>query len=97
MAAPVLDRYIRQIRNIQVCHLDLEPLLPKEEQKLPSTTINAFGAYLQQVVDNAPEGPDDPAILSSWLGPLATNQIKDGGIEGSFEEHVIAAVSSSYL
>jgi len=36
---------------------------------------------------------DTPIIFSSWLGPLATGEIKDGGFEGSFEDHVIAAVS----
>lgn len=95
--SPILDGHIRKIRNIQVCRLDLEPLLPEQEKKLPSTTINAFGAYLQQVLDNDPHGADDPAILSSWLGPLATGKIKDGGIEGLFKEHIMAAVSCSYL
>ena len=93
MAAPI-DGHIRQIRNIQVCHADLEPLLPQVKKKLPSTTINAFGAYLQRVLDEAPESTTDPIIFSSWLGPIASGKIKDGGIEGSFEEHVMAAVSN---
>jgi hypothetical protein len=93
MAASVLDGQIRQIRNIQICRLDLEPLLPKVKQKLPSTTINAFAAHLQKVIDVDPAEKNQPSILSSWLGPLATGEVKDGGIEGSFQAHVMAAVS----
>jgi hypothetical protein len=93
MAVPIIDGHIRQIRNIQVCRADLEPLLPQVKKKLPSTTINAYGAYLQQVLDEAPESTTDPIIFSSWLGPIASGKIKDGGNEGSFEQHVIAAVS----
>jgi hypothetical protein len=93
MAVPFIDGHIRQIRNIQVCRADLEPLLPQAERKFPSTTINAFGAYLQQVLNDAAESTTDPIIFSSWLGPIASGNIKDGGNEGSFEQHVMAAVS----
>jgi len=46
--------------------------------KLPNTTINAFGAYLHRVLDEAPESTTDP-IIFSWLGPIASGKIKDGG------------------
>jgi len=95
MAASALDGQIRQIWNIQICQLDLEPLLPEGKMKLPSTTINAFAVHLQNVLDDNPgliEG-DRPSIFSSWLGPLATGEINDGGMEGSFQVHVFAAVS----
>jgi hypothetical protein len=97
MSAAVLDQHIRQIRNIQICRQDLEPLLPDKQMKIPSSLINAFGAYLQKVLDDAPDGIDDPAIFSSWLGPIVTGTIKDGGIEGSFNEHVLAAVSNIFV
>ena len=93
MAASVLDGQIHQVRNIQICQLDLAPLLPKVKQKLPSTTINAFGAHLQQVLDADPGAGNTPTIFSSWLGPLTMGEIKDSGFEGSFEAHVLAAVS----
>jgi hypothetical protein len=64
--------------------------------KIPSSLINVYGAHLQNVLDDAPDGIDDPAIFSSWLGPLVTGTIRDGGIEGSFEEHVSAAVCNIY-
>jgi hypothetical protein len=51
MAVSVLDGQICQVQNIQICQLDLALLLPKVKQKLPSTTINTFGAHLQQVLD----------------------------------------------
>jgi hypothetical protein len=51
MVASVLDGQIRQVQNIQICQLDLAPLLPKVKQRLPSMTINTFGVHLQQVLD----------------------------------------------
>lgn len=81
------DPYVRQIRNIQITGQDLTPLHPGKT-KLPSTTINAFGAFVQQ----NERGNRDFAILSSWLGPIATGKIKDGGNEGWFADHVMAAV-----
>ena len=74
---------------------DLEPLLPDMKTKLPSTMINAYGAYLQQVLDAAPNDSTDPIIFSSWLGPIASGKIRDGGVEGSFERHVMVAVGLS--
>ena len=56
--------------------------------KIPSSLINAFGAHLQKVLDDLPDGFDDPAIFSSWLGPMVAGTVTDGGIEGSFKEHV---------
>ena len=47
MPDPAPDSQIRQIRNIQINWQDLESLLPGDN-KLPSTTINAYGAYAQQ-------------------------------------------------
>lgn len=96
MVAPVLDGHIRQIRDIQLSCLDLEPLLPNRQEKLPSTTINTYGALLQQTLDNASKGSDDPAIFSSWLGAITLGVVKDKGNEGSFDGHVLAAVSTQF-
>jgi hypothetical protein len=85
------DSYIQQIRNIQITRQDLEPLLPGES-KFPSTTINAYGAFTQQMEQQLSTTADNFVIFSSWLGPIATGTIKDGGNEGSFEGHVLAAV-----
>lgn len=73
--------------------MNFEPLLPREKKELPSTTINAFGAHLWNVLNEDPREDDKLCIFSSWLGPLATGELKDGGIEGSFNEHVIVAVN----
>ena len=91
MPDAALDSHIRQIRNIQICSQDLEPLLPGET-RLPSTTINAYGAFAQQTEQQIPGIADNFVIFSSWLGPLATEKIKDGANEGSFKGHVLAAV-----
>ena len=50
MPDPALDS---QIRNIQINWQDLEPLLPGDN-KLPCTTINAYGAYTQQAEQQLP-------------------------------------------
>jgi len=42
-----------------VCHQDLKPLLPNKQMKIPSLLINMFRAYLQRVLDDAPDGIDD--------------------------------------
>lgn len=91
MPDPALDSHIWQIQNIQIVQQDLEPLL-LGETKLLSTTINVYEAFAQQTEQQLPNPNDDFVILSSWLGPLATEKIKDGRNEGSFEAHVLAAV-----
>ena len=91
MPDPALNSHIWQIQNIQIVEQDLEPLL-LGKTKLLSTTINAYGAFAQQTEQQLPNPNDDFVILSSWLGPLATEKIKDGGNEGSFEAQVLAAV-----
>ena len=57
-----------QIRNIQK---DLEPLLPGVKIKFPSTTINAYGAFAQQVEQNLVDSTGDFTIFSSWLSALS--------------------------
>src|ERR1700683_694088 len=61
--------------------------------KIQSSLINTFRAHLQKVLDTAPDRIDDSTIFSSWLGLMVTGTVQDRGIEGSFEEHVLAAVS----
>jgi hypothetical protein len=99
-----VDYHIRVIRNIQPCRVDLDVLSPDSKAKFPSSTVNAFGAYLQQTLDDGLASSMDgelsnnvPVILSSWLGLLATGKIEDGKNEGSFEGHIITAVSLTFF
>ena len=78
MSTTVLDGLVHQIRNIQISSQDLSPLLLNQKKKLPSTTINTFGTYLQGTMDADESYTNKPAIFSSWLGPLASGEIKDG-------------------
>ena len=78
MSTTVLDGLVCQIRNIQISSQDLLPPLLNQKQKLPSTTINTFGAYLQATMDADESYINKPAIFSLWLGPLASGEIKDG-------------------
>src|ERR1700674_903942 len=65
-------------------------------EKTAKHNYQCLGACLQHFLDSTSESHgSDLIILSSWLGPLATGKFKDGGNEGSFEEHVMAAVSHS--
>jgi len=58
--------------------------------KNPSTPINAFGAQLQEYDQDW-----DYTIFSLWLGAFASGQVKEGWAEGTFKEHMEAAVSAS--
>jgi len=48
MADDILDTKIRHIRNVQISNEDLKCLLPSQKLKLPSSTINAYGAWVQK-------------------------------------------------
>jgi hypothetical protein len=84
-----LHLQIRKIRNIEVWKSDLLPLIIGG-QKLPSTPIDAFRAQLQEYDQDS-----DYTIFSSWLGAFVSGVAKEGQAEGTFEEHIKAAVSSS--
>lgn len=84
-----LHLQVRKIRNIEVWKSDLLSLINGRE-KLPSTPINAFGAQLQEFDQGR-----DYTIFSSWLGAFVSGQVKEGGVEGTFTEHMKAAVSAS--
>jgi hypothetical protein len=66
----VLDSHTRSIQNIQIVHQDLFPLVAESNKdlQLPSTTINAFGASIQDLftINSLDEGADF-CIFSSWL------------------------------
>jgi len=93
MADDFLDTKIRHIRNVQISNKDLKCLLPGRKLKLPSSTINAYGAWAQKKGEDLPEVSSACAIFSSWLGPLVTGKVEEGKIYGTFEGHVLAAVS----
>ncbi|KAH9929219.1 uncharacterized protein B0H18DRAFT_874204 [Fomitopsis serialis] len=84
-----LDSSIREVRGIQVYSQDIEPLLSGKQQKVPGTTLNAFGAWLQ---DLAPSSRQDTCFLSSWLPSIVSGQVRSDAFHGSVEEHVLAAV-----
>jgi hypothetical protein len=93
MADDFLDTKICHIRNVQISNEDLECLLPHQKLKLPSSTINAYGAWVQKKGEDSSEVRSACAIFSSWLGPLVTGKVKEGKIYGTFEGHVLVAVS----
>jgi hypothetical protein len=60
-SSAVLDSHTRSIRNIQIVRQDLFPLVAEnntKDKRLPSTTINAFGASIQDQFDSSDEGAD---------------------------------------
>jgi hypothetical protein len=82
---------IRKIRNIEISSLDLLPLI-QEKAKIPGTTINAFGAILQQKAEE--HGMGDWCIFTSLLGPLVMGEVGPKGAQGSVEDHIRAAVTA---
>ena len=96
----VLDSHTRSIRNIQIVRQDLFPLVAKsnKDKRLPSATINAFGASIQDLFDDSDEGADF-CIFSSWLAVLADGKVSesDEKLVGTFGDHVMQAVRSCVL
>ncbi|KAH7911457.1 hypothetical protein BJ138DRAFT_1126007 [Hygrophoropsis aurantiaca] len=88
---PDLPRQIRCIRNVQLHYSDLIPLI-EGEQKLPSSTLNAYGIALRNSSKHA-----SCAIFSSWFGPLSAGKIPARLAEGSIEEHMLIACSGLEL
>jgi hypothetical protein len=86
----------RQIRGTMTISEDYDCLL-KDNCKVPSTIMNAFGAQLQNKAYQ--EGLNNFAIFSSWLGPLQLGDIAPASMatDGSIERHVHAAVSYLYV
>ena len=93
MTDDILDTKIRHIHNVQISNEDLKCLLPRQKLKLPSSTINAYGAWVQKQGEDLSKVSSVCAIFSLWLGPLVTGQVKEGKIYGTFEGHVLLAVS----
>jgi hypothetical protein len=97
-SSAVLDSHTRSIRNIQIVCQDLFPLVAEnntKDKRLPSTTINAFGASIQDQFDSSDEGADF-CVFSSWLAVLADGKVgeKDEKNVGAFGDHVMQAVRS---
>jgi len=76
---------------------DLKCLLPCQKLKLPSSTINAYGTWVQKQGEDLSEVRNACAIFSLWLGPLVTGKAKEGKIYGTFEGHVLLAVSIRHM
>jgi hypothetical protein len=80
----------RKIRNFEITASDLLPLF-LDKKKIPGSTINAYGAILQQKAEEQEIG--DWCIFSSWLGPLVGGIVEEGKTVGTINEHIMAAVS----
>lgn len=79
---------VRRIRNIELVYSDLRSLI-SGGTKIPGTTMNAFGAALQQNDEVA-----DYAILSSYLDPVVSRPSSETRAFGTLRGHIEAAVSS---
>jgi len=94
----VLDSHTRYIRNIQVVRSDLLPLIAEtsKEKCIPSTTINAFGATIQESFENSNLGSDF-CIFSSWLAAISDGKVSESERKniGTFRDHVKQAVNIS--
>ena len=60
--------HIHALSDIQIVHQDLFPLVAEsdKDKRLPSATINAFGASIQELFDGSDEGADF-CIFSSCI------------------------------
>jgi len=87
--------HIHALSDIQIVHQDLFPLVAEsdKDKRLPSATINAFGASIQELFDGSDEGADF-CIFSSWLAVLADGKVSENDEKnvGTFGDHVMLAV-----
>ena len=91
---------VRQIRNICFSAQEFEQLSPDQHRKITSTTLNAYGAVVQESANGSiteKGGFRDFIILSSSIASMALGELVDGGNEGSIHEHVAAAVCQTWL
>ncbi|KAI0727555.1 hypothetical protein C8Q72DRAFT_839821 [Fomitopsis betulina] len=79
---------MRRIRNIDFCSQELETLLPDRTQKIAGTTLDAFAAVAQDVVEHSSLRESDFCIFSSWIPAIVSGQVRDAG---TIEEHLLAA------
>ncbi|KAG2151673.1 uncharacterized protein EDB93DRAFT_1139153 [Suillus bovinus] len=83
-----LKHQIRKMRGTEITHTDIQALLPSESQrKIPGTSINAYGACIEDVREDR-----DFCIFNSWIAPIASGQVKSGGAYGTIHGHVHASV-----
>jgi len=64
-----------------------------KDKCLPSATINAFGASIQDLFDSSDEGADF-CIFLSWLAVLADGKVSENKEKnvGTFRDHVMQAM-----
>ncbi|KAJ2979255.1 hypothetical protein NUW54_g11165 [Trametes sanguinea] len=95
------DTHMRRIRNIEFCSQELSTLLPGRTQKIVGTTIDAFGAVIQQEAESSRSTSTSlsrlPCIFSSWIPAMASGRVREGGLEGTIENHVKAACPNAEL
>ncbi|KAI0739803.1 hypothetical protein C8Q80DRAFT_1124129 [Daedaleopsis nitida] len=79
-----------RIRNIHFCSQDLEPLLPGHREKITATTVDVFGAVIQQASECSESVNTDYCIFSSRIAALAAGIVSPIN-EESIEAHVLGA------
>ncbi|KIM57524.1 hypothetical protein SCLCIDRAFT_1193691 [Scleroderma citrinum Foug A] len=78
----LLCRQVRLVRNIELHYTDLLPLI-EPGRKIPGSTLNAYGAIIQDTGTNL-------LVLSSWIPALASGTTEPYYAEGTIEDHVRA-------
>ncbi|KAJ6562791.1 hypothetical protein DFH09DRAFT_1082751 [Mycena vulgaris] len=79
----------REIRGSQIIVDDLKCLKKGSKLKVPGTTLNAVGAFIQLLAEH--DGNSDFAVFSSLLSPLVSRSIPQGSIYGTIEGHILNA------
>ncbi|KAJ7194862.1 hypothetical protein GGX14DRAFT_359779 [Mycena pura] len=80
-ALALFNQSHREMRGTQVHANDLVPFQKGRKLKVPGTALNAVGALIQLVAEQA--GNSDFAIFSSWLSPLISKKVAQGKIYGT--------------
>ncbi|KAJ7746788.1 hypothetical protein DFH07DRAFT_1038081 [Mycena maculata] len=76
-----------EIRGVQVVSDDLAPFQKGRKLKIPGTAMNAVGALMQLLAEEA--GNSGFAIFSSWLGPLIAKKVPQNKMYGTINGHIV--------
>ncbi|KAJ7812191.1 hypothetical protein B0H14DRAFT_3753374 [Mycena olivaceomarginata] len=88
-ALALFNKSRHEIRGMQVVSNDFVPFQKDRKLKITGTALNAVGALIQQVNEEA--GNSDFAIFSTLLSPLISKQLPQNKMYGTIIGHIQAA------
>ncbi|KAJ7150791.1 hypothetical protein C8R46DRAFT_1229727 [Mycena filopes] len=74
------------LRGMQLGADDVECFQPGARLKVPGAVMNVVGSLLQILSEK--DGAGDFAVFSTWLSPLISKKVQQGGVYGTIAGHI---------